>query len=110
MSFETVTGYCWPQSVDPGQAVSLHLSSAGGRPVEVEVARIGASREVLWSETVGADFHPTPDGADANAQAEETAQEQDSQEDQEQPRSISSRTTRGAWRPAPRATCRRACC
>lgn len=66
MTFETVTGYCWPQSVDAGQAVALHLSSAGGRPVEVEVARVGGRREVLWTETVGADFHPTPDEADAN--------------------------------------------
>ena len=64
MTYETVTGYCWPQSVAPGEAVGLHLSSAGGRPVEVEVARVGGRREVRWSETVGAEFHPTPDGAD----------------------------------------------
>ena len=66
MPFETVTGYCWPQSVAPGQPVGLHLSSAGGRPVQVEVARIGGARDVRWRETVPADFHPTPDGADAN--------------------------------------------
>ena len=33
MAFETVTGYCWPQSVAAGEQVGLHLSSAGGRPV-----------------------------------------------------------------------------
>ena len=33
MAFETVTGYCWPQSVAPGETVGLHLSSAGDRPV-----------------------------------------------------------------------------
>lgn len=66
MPFETVTGYCWPQSVEPGGTVGLHLSSASGRPVQVEVARVGGTRDVRWAETVGADFHPTPDGADAN--------------------------------------------
>ncbi len=65
MAFETVTGYCWPQSVAPGETVGLHLSSAGGRPVEVEVARVGATRDVRFRDSVGADFHPTPDGADA---------------------------------------------
>ena len=30
MPFETVTGYCWPQSVAAGEQVGLHLSSAGG--------------------------------------------------------------------------------
>ena len=43
MSFETVTGYCWPPSVAPGEAVALHLSSAGGRPVQVEIARVGGT-------------------------------------------------------------------
>ena len=66
MAHETVTGYCWPQSVAAGEAVGLHLSSAGGRPVDVEVARVGGTRDVVWSETVGADHHPTPEGADAN--------------------------------------------
>ena len=60
MIFETVTGYCWPQSVAPGGTVALHLSSAGGRTVDVEVARIGARREVVWHESVPAGDHPTP--------------------------------------------------
>ncbi|HEY1119123.1 MAG TPA: N,N-dimethylformamidase beta subunit family domain-containing protein, partial [Acidimicrobiales bacterium] len=66
MPFETVTGYCWPLSVAPGEAVALHLSSPGGRPVRVEVARVGGTRDVMWSDTVPAEFHPTPEGADAN--------------------------------------------
>ncbi len=61
MPRETVTGYCWPQSVEPGQTVALHLSSSGGRPVRVEVARCGWKREVvLRDEAVPADDHPTP--------------------------------------------------
>ena len=65
-SFETVTGYCWPQSVAPGSDVGLHLSSAGGRPVSVEIARIGAERTEVWSGTVDAADHPTPHDASAN--------------------------------------------
>lgn len=63
---ETVTGYCWPQSTEPGAEVALHLSSAGGRSVQVEVARVGASREVAWSGTVEAGDHPTPHDAPSN--------------------------------------------
>ncbi|MFZ4719722.1 MAG: N,N-dimethylformamidase beta subunit family domain-containing protein [Ilumatobacteraceae bacterium] len=66
MSFETVAGYCWPQSVAPGGTVALHLSSSGGREVHVEVARVGWRREVVWAETVPAGDHPTP--LDASAQ------------------------------------------
>lgn len=66
MSFETVTGYCWPQSVAPGGDVGLHLSSAGGRPVEVEIARVGADRTVVWSGSVTAEHHPTPLDASSN--------------------------------------------
>ena len=61
MAYDTVTGYCWPQSVEPGQTVALHLSSAGARPVRVEVARVGVRREVVLVEDgVTAGDHPTP--------------------------------------------------
>jgi hypothetical protein len=61
MGYETVTGYCWPQSVEGGQRVALHLSSAGARPVAVEVARVGATRDVVFAEhDVPAGDHPTP--------------------------------------------------
>jgi hypothetical protein len=64
VAFETVTGYCWPQTVEGGGTVGLHLSSAGGRPVAVEVARVGAERTVVFDdEAVPADSHPTPTDA-----------------------------------------------
>ena len=64
MAYETVNGYCWPQSVAPGERVALHLSSAGGRPVSVEVARVGMARDVVFEDAaVPADDHPTPTDA-----------------------------------------------
>lgn len=66
MAFETVTGYCWPQSVAPGGTVGVHLSSPGAQPVQVEIARVGLTRDVVWSGTVEAGHHPTPHDADAN--------------------------------------------
>src|SRR5580700_8874429 len=64
MAREVVTGYCWPQSVGAGERVGLHMSSSGGRPVRVEVARVGARRQVvLSSDAVAADEHATPAGA-----------------------------------------------
>lgn len=66
MAIETVTGYCWPQSVDSGATFALHLSSAGAREVDVEIARVGAERTVVWSDTVAAGDHPTPHDADSN--------------------------------------------
>src|SRR5260370_802871 len=64
MGRELVSGYCWPQSVDTGQQVCLHMSSSGGRPVRVEVARVGARREVVFrSGAVEADQHATPKDA-----------------------------------------------
>ena len=67
MAWETVTGYCWPQSVEPGGSVALHLSSAGNRPVAVEVARIGAQRTLVFADAaVEASEHPTPVDAASN--------------------------------------------
>ena len=66
MKIDTVTGYCWPQSILPGALLGLHLSSAGGRPVSVEITRVGAARTVVWSDTVEAEEHPTPLDADSN--------------------------------------------
>jgi len=66
VSFETVAGYCWPQSIAPGGTVALHLSSAGGRDVQVEVARVGLRRDVVWSQVVPAGEHPTPVDASAH--------------------------------------------
>ena len=64
MGREVVTGYCWPQSVAPGEEVGLHVSSSGGRPVRVEVARIGANREIVFSRpAVAVEEHPIPTDA-----------------------------------------------
>jgi hypothetical protein len=64
MARDVVTGYCWPQSVCPDGQVGLHMSSSAGRPVRVEVARIGARREVVFSsDAVAADEHETPKDA-----------------------------------------------
>ena len=63
MARETVSGYCWPQSVEPGGTVGLHLASSGGRPVAVEVARVGFERTVVLTEKVAADDHATPPDA-----------------------------------------------
>jgi len=66
MAFETVTGYCWPQSVTTGEQVALHLSSPGGRAVSVEVARVGWRRDVVFrEEALNAEFYETPKGADS---------------------------------------------
>ncbi|GAC1592305.1 MAG: hypothetical protein NVS3B21_11820 [Acidimicrobiales bacterium] len=59
-----VTGDSRPQSGGAGEAVGLHMSSAGRRPVRVEVARIGAAREVVYSASaVAVDDHVTPPDA-----------------------------------------------
>jgi hypothetical protein len=66
MGREVVTGYCWPQSVSAGagERVGLHMSSSGGRPVRVEVARAGVPREVVFSApAVATDEHEIPQDA-----------------------------------------------
>src|SRR5271168_4198128 len=61
MERQVVTGYCWPQSVSPGAQVGLHLSSSGGRPVRLEVARIGGERQVVFrADAVAVGEHETP--------------------------------------------------
>src|SRR3954465_11491913 len=67
MARGVVVGYCWPQSVIGGEQVGLHLSSSGGRPVRVEVARVGLRREVVHrSDAVRSDEHETPRDASSN--------------------------------------------
>src|SRR6476620_11428095 len=66
MGREVVTGYCWPQSVRAGEQVGVHMSSSGGRPVRVEVARVGARRDVVFSTSpdgVATGEHETPKDA-----------------------------------------------
>jgi len=65
--FETVSGYCWPQSAAAGDTVAVHLSSPRGLPVTVEVARVGAERTVVFHDAaVPAGFLEVPPGAAAN--------------------------------------------
>jgi hypothetical protein len=67
MAREVVTGYCWPQSVRGGDDVGLHLSSSGGRPVRIEVARIGGRRDVVMTaDAITADEHETSQDASSN--------------------------------------------
>lgn len=66
MGRDVVTGYCWPESAVGGEQVGLHMSSSGGRPVRVEVARIGADREVVFGvDAVETGEHETPKDAAA---------------------------------------------
>ena len=61
---ETVTGYCWPQSVGYGEQIGLHMSSSGARPVRVEIARVGGQREVVLTlASVATGDHETPKSA-----------------------------------------------
>jgi hypothetical protein len=58
-------GYAWPQSVLPGEEVSLHVSSTG--PFGVEVTREGGEREVVWrADAVPGSEHPIPATASAD--------------------------------------------
>jgi hypothetical protein len=61
----TVWGYCWPLSVDPGGEVGLHCSSAEPDLV-IEVARIGAERDVVRRSTARAQHLALPDDVDTN--------------------------------------------
>jgi hypothetical protein len=59
-------GYCWPFSVARGERVDLMVSTDRGA-FDVEIAREGAEREIVWrAEGVRAEHHPTPDGASSN--------------------------------------------
>ena len=66
MARPIVSGYCWPQSVQAGESVDLHLSASTGT-VDVQVARVGSTRtEVFHTETLEVGNHPVPDDASAN--------------------------------------------
>src|SRR5262245_7005633 len=58
----TAEGYAARQSIVAGEAVDLHCSSRVA-DVEVEVARLGRQRDVMWSASVRIDDHPAPDEA-----------------------------------------------
>jgi hypothetical protein len=58
-------GYCWPQSVLPGEQVPLHVSTSN--PFGVEVAREGGARDVVWrADAIEGSGHPIPATASAD--------------------------------------------
>ncbi len=58
-------GFAWPQSGVAGDEIALHVSSDAGS-FDVEVARQGASSEVVWrAEGVPAARHEVPEDASA---------------------------------------------
>jgi len=60
-----IEGYCFPQSAEPGESLPLHVST-DAPAFDVEIAREGATREVVWrAEGVRGHAHPTPDDAAA---------------------------------------------
>lgn len=65
MSFDPgpVAGYAWPQSVTPGEPFDLCLTNRlAASAVTIEIARIGAEREVVWSGSAEVADHPYPEG------------------------------------------------
>ncbi|MGH2631002.1 MAG: N,N-dimethylformamidase beta subunit family domain-containing protein, partial [Actinomycetota bacterium] len=59
-------GYCFPRSAAPGEPLPLHVSTDAST-FDVQVAREGATREVVWHASgVRGDVHATPDGASVN--------------------------------------------
>jgi hypothetical protein len=61
-----VEGYAAPTSVAPGERVALHISATVPR-VAVEIARVGAAREVVWQrDGVAVEQHAIPDDVAAN--------------------------------------------
>jgi hypothetical protein len=62
----SLEAYCWPSSVAQGEPVDLLVSTDRGA-FDVEVAREGAEREIVWrARGVRAEHHPTPDGASSD--------------------------------------------
>jgi hypothetical protein len=53
-------GYAGRQSVTAGETVDVHASSRVPQ-VEVEVARLGLARTVVWTASVTIDDHPVPE-------------------------------------------------
>src|SRR6476660_5211710 len=49
--------YCWPQSVVAGDEVAIHASGPGVE-VAIEVARVGATRDVVRRGSVAAQPQP----------------------------------------------------
>jgi len=62
----TLDAFCWPPSAARGEPSGLHVSTDAAA-FDVEVAREGAEREVVWrAEAVRAGHHPPPGDASAS--------------------------------------------
>lgn len=62
----TLEGYCWPASVAPGDRAGLHVST-DAPSFDVEVAREGARRDVVWrAEGVTGVLRAVPSDASTN--------------------------------------------
>lgn len=61
-----VTGYAWPQSAVPGEAVAFHLSSSH-TSIDLVIDRVGAERTRVFEEQgIESAPHPIPDRASSN--------------------------------------------
>jgi hypothetical protein len=60
----TLEGYCWPPSVAAGEPVGLHVTTDAAS-FDVEVAREGAGREVVWRGAASARLFETVGDASA---------------------------------------------
>ena len=56
-------GYCWPQSVLPGDDIALHLSADESSRVRVRIVRDGLAPEEVWSGEVEVGPQAVPDDA-----------------------------------------------
>ncbi|HEY0300547.1 MAG TPA: N,N-dimethylformamidase beta subunit family domain-containing protein, partial [Rhizomicrobium sp.] len=56
--------YTHPLSVKPGESFAVHASSAAG-PCGLEIARVGAERDVVYRAQIAVGDHATPPNADA---------------------------------------------
>src|SRR5689334_18448599 len=60
---EVLEGYAGRQSYEPGDTLGLHVSTTA-REFSMEIARIGATRDVVWTKNrIPGARHPTPENA-----------------------------------------------
>ena len=61
-----IEGYAGQRSVAQGEEIPVHVSTTAAK-FEIEVARLGANREVVWKKgDVPGAVHPVPEDASAN--------------------------------------------
>ena len=61
-----IEGYAGQRSVAQGEDIPVHVSTTAAK-FEIEVARLGAKREVMWKKSdVPGQAHPVPEDSSAN--------------------------------------------